>query len=523
MDKSKDLNADIVKVLSTWIGDCDSKQCISPEQQVLSILEDFEVLATAEKVIKGITVSEYKVALQFPDELLRYAPLVCEALRVYSAEAIAGATEIQTQRVFYFILGDTSYGECCVDEVAAEHLDANLVVHYGNACLSPTRTLPVIYVFPIFRFESPELASHVFRTSLETLIAQDSIDQIVVMFDIELQSCFRKDGVHFNDIFVGFDLVNMRKKVQFASIRRNAIHNVVNPRMVTVQEDDKLVQVGPLEFRDTSIPISRTAFLWFSRKDCIDDWPPAARNAALQLCTGPQDHCAGFFGTSLTAVTDTMPNLVDSSRLLRKRFSLLQKAQDADRIGIVPGTLGVSGSMEVIDRCKRVISSAGKRCYVMLVGKPNPAKLANFAEIDVFVLVACPQNALLDGRDYMQPIITPLELEAALVSDGDIFSSPYSTDFRNLLNKELDVEDIPDDVNNANASTVAVRGDWTVSVTGEGSAADYLKSRHWQGLSYSSGGINDETPIADLPVKAVVGQTGIASKYDNEGASKTAH
>ncbi len=47
----------------------------------------------------------------------------------------------------FYILADTSYGGCCVDEVAAKHVDADLVVHYGHACLSATARLPVIYVF----------------------------------------------------------------------------------------------------------------------------------------------------------------------------------------------------------------------------------------------------------------------------------------------------------------------------------------------------------------------------------------
>lgn len=45
------------------------------------------------------------------------------------------------------ILGDTSYGSCCVDEIAAEHVDADAVVHYGRACLSPTARLPVLHIF----------------------------------------------------------------------------------------------------------------------------------------------------------------------------------------------------------------------------------------------------------------------------------------------------------------------------------------------------------------------------------------
>lgn len=36
---------------------------------------------------------------------------------------------------------------CCVDEVAAEHVGADCIVHYGTSCLSPCRRLPLLYVF----------------------------------------------------------------------------------------------------------------------------------------------------------------------------------------------------------------------------------------------------------------------------------------------------------------------------------------------------------------------------------------
>lgn len=36
-----------------------------------------------------------------------------------------------------FVMADTAYGSCCVDEVGASHVGADCVVHYGHACLSP--------------------------------------------------------------------------------------------------------------------------------------------------------------------------------------------------------------------------------------------------------------------------------------------------------------------------------------------------------------------------------------------------
>lgn len=34
-----------------------------------------------------------------------------------------------------------------MDEVAAEHIRADCIVHYGRACLSPSKRLPLLYVF----------------------------------------------------------------------------------------------------------------------------------------------------------------------------------------------------------------------------------------------------------------------------------------------------------------------------------------------------------------------------------------
>ena len=39
--------------------------------------------------------------------------------------------------------------------------------------------------------------------------------------------------------------------------------------------------------------------------------------------------------------------------------------------------------------------------YTIAVGKLNAPKMANFMEVDVFVLVACPENSLVDSQVYL--------------------------------------------------------------------------------------------------------------------------
>ena len=46
-----------------------------------------------------------------------------------------------------FVLADTTFGACCVDEVAAAHRDADAIVHFGRACCSPTSRTPARLVF----------------------------------------------------------------------------------------------------------------------------------------------------------------------------------------------------------------------------------------------------------------------------------------------------------------------------------------------------------------------------------------
>lgn len=47
------------------------------------------------------------------------------------------------------ILGDVTYGACCVDDIASDELDCDLLVHYGHSCLVPiTETRrKAMYVF----------------------------------------------------------------------------------------------------------------------------------------------------------------------------------------------------------------------------------------------------------------------------------------------------------------------------------------------------------------------------------------
>ena len=89
------------------------------------------------KTIWRIQQMEAKtVGLQMPEGLLLFAMTISDII-----ERFAG-TEV-------IILGDVTYGACCVDDLTAEAVGVDLLVHYGHSCLVPVDTcaVKVMYVF----------------------------------------------------------------------------------------------------------------------------------------------------------------------------------------------------------------------------------------------------------------------------------------------------------------------------------------------------------------------------------------
>jgi diphthamide biosynthesis protein 2 len=83
---------------------------------------------------------------------------------------------------------------------------------------------------------------------------------------------------------------------------------------------------------------------------------------------------------------------------LRRRYVAVQKARDAGTIGIIIGTLGKEGYLSLISRLRKMVLERGKKPYLLSLGKLNPAKVANFPEIDVFCIIACPQMTVIDSK-----------------------------------------------------------------------------------------------------------------------------
>ena len=64
----------------------------------------------------------------------------------------------------------------------------------------------------------------------------------------------------------------------------------------------------------------------------------------------------------------------------------------------VPLNVSQASYLPLISHLRALLKKAHKKSYTVSVGKLNPAKLANFAEIECFVLVACPENSVVESK-----------------------------------------------------------------------------------------------------------------------------
>ncbi|XP_019713037.1 2-(3-amino-3-carboxypropyl)histidine synthase subunit 2 isoform X1 [Hippocampus comes] len=434
-----------------------------------------------------------KVALQFPDELL------------HESTAIAAEIERITQAKV-FILGDTSYGSCCVDEVAAEHVGADCMVHYGRACLSPSKRLPLMYVFEKASINVDKCTS-VFRE-----LYTDTQAHILILYDVRY--------MHAID-----DLVTLLCE---------DYPNVVSSQLVV--EGEQCYSHGRSEREPDAEQSSIHFGRQFSLKSglSIEDYNvfyigqdgPTLRNFMMTW-----NRCS--FSSFDPVTSAGRLESAGVNRALMKRFYAIERAKDANVVGILVGTLGVANYLSIIQQLKETIRSAGKKSYLFAMGKLNVPKLANFLEIDIFVLISCPENSLLDSSEFYRPVVTPFEMEVACNRNRE-WSAEYVTDFRHLLPgghsyvplaegqedyDETDVSLITGalrsnklDCNHANSpfgSSLVLRNQ-TMTVANTNSAASFLASRSWRGLEQKLG----ETPVE----KAVEGRRGIAIAYEEEGA-----
>ncbi|KAI2626369.1 putative diphthamide synthesis protein-domain-containing protein [Xylaria nigripes] len=361
-----------------------------PRRSEDELFTTYEIARTAAEIQKQ---GWNRVALQFPDVMLFHAPWVVDALnkeleKLGGLDSNSNSGEVSTksgQKRRLYILADTSYSSCCVDEIAAEHANADAVVHYGRACLSPTARLPVLHIFTRQGLDYDAVVEMFVKEFTDVEV------KVIVMADVMFQEhlvpvCARLKQLGYGHI-VATEIIHDPS---------STIPNRSIPSMDPVSAGHHDYDLHEYQLFHISTPPTSLLLSLSSRL------------ASLRICPTP---------SSPYRTNSPSPDSSATASMLRRRYALVLRLATASIIGILVNTLSVKNYMSTISTLREQIAAAGKKSYTIVVGKLNPAKLANFAEIDGWVVVGCWESGLVDQDGLFKPVITPFELGLALQSD----------------------------------------------------------------------------------------------------------
>lgn len=294
------------------------------------------------------------VALQFPEGLLMFACTIADIIEQF--------TEAET-----VIMGDVTYGACCVDDFSARALGADLMVHYGHSCLIPidTTAIKMLYVFVDIKIDNQHLINTI-RCNFKagTTLAMVSTIQFVAA----LQS------VHH--VLAGeFNVLIPRSK----PLSPGEILGCTSPKMS--QDVEALIYVGDGRFHLESAMIANPSLKAYQ-------YDPYSKRFTLEL--------------------------YDHSTMQKTRREAIVKASSAKQFGLILGTLGRQGSPKVLDFLQDTMKTAGMKVVIVMLSEIFPAKLKLFTDVDAWVQVACPRLSIDWGGAFEKPLLTPYEASVAL-------------------------------------------------------------------------------------------------------------
>lgn len=324
-----------------------------------------------DKCVKRIQEKKAKrVALQFPEGLLMFAAPIADIL-----ESKTGADMV--------ILGDVTYGACCVDDFSAAALGCDFVIHYGHSCLISIKDCCVpnmMYVFVEIDVDVQHLVD-----TVKALIPPETRLACIgtVQFISSMRAALQLLKSHFTTPVV----IPQNKPLSTAEIL-----GCTSPK-VNSQEVDMVLYVGDGRFHLESFLIAHPG---------LD---------ALQYDPYTKKLTHESYNTK-------------EMRAMRKEA--IDKAMSAQSFAIIMGTLGRQGNPRIVDRIIALAERQGKKVVLLLMSEIFPKTLAQLQDVDCYIQVACPRLSIDWGYAFDRPLLSPYEAEVVL--GGAVWGDEYPMD-----------------------------------------------------------------------------------------------
>ena len=314
------------------------------------------------------------VALQFPEGLLMYSCIISDIIQKFS----------RVEDVL--IMGDVTYGACCVDDYSAVALGCDMLVHYGHSCLVPVNktNIPVQYVFVDIDID----VSHLIECIKLTIPERNT--NIAVMGTIQFTTAVNAT-------------INLLQRAGYASLQI--------PQAKPLSRGEVLGCTSPALAGDVDAMVF------------IADGRFHLESAMIQ-----NPHVTAYQYNPYSKVMSVENYQTQEMHTLR--YGQIKKAKRSNthqRWGLILGTLGRQGNAEILDQMVNLLKKNRKAFFILLLSEIFPAKLNQFNNVDVWVQIACPRLSIDWGEAFRQPLLNTYEASVAL---GNVeWKDVYPMDF----------------------------------------------------------------------------------------------
>lgn len=317
-----------------------------------------------------------KIALQMPEGLLLFATTISDILTQF-------CPGIET-----VIMGDVTYGACCIDDYTARALGCDMLVHYAHSCLIPVdiTKIKTLYVFVDISIDTP----HLLATLQRNFLTGKTIAMVgTIQFNATLH------GVRALLERAGFNIVIP----QIAPLSKGEILGCTSPRLTRAEGVDIILYVGDGRFHIESIMIHNPNIPAYR-------YDPYSR----KLTRESYDH----------------------AEMYSLRRDAIRAAKRARKWGLILGSLGRQGNPNTMTLIENLLDKQGIPYINLLLSEIFPSKLAIMDDVECWVQVACPRLSIDWGYAFPRPLLTPYEALVALeakddwaTGNGDVYPMDY--------------------------------------------------------------------------------------------------
>ncbi|KAJ1961529.1 Diphthamide biosynthesis protein 1 [Dipsacomyces acuminosporus] len=311
-------------------------------------------------------LSAKRVALQFPEGLMMFACTISDILETFC--------QVET-----VIMGDVTYGACCVDDFTAVALGCDFMIHYGHSCLVPVNvtSIKTMYVFVDIGIDT----GHFVKTIEKNFEPGTRIALVgVIQFVTALQTCK--------------SLLDAKYTVTIPQAKPLSPGEILGCTSPRLSNQDIIVFLGDGRFHLESIMIHNPSVPAYA-------YDPYNKKFTREKYAHEEMHSL--------------------------RQNAIGEAKKAKKFGLILGTLGRQGNPKVLEELKERLVKRGIQYEVVLLSEIFPQKLAQFPDVDCWVQIACPRLSIDWGYAFPKPLLTPYEANVAL--DAAEWQDTYPMDF----------------------------------------------------------------------------------------------